>query len=195
MTHAMALPFKDEWKTTTLDITVAVLLGVVQGVVVVTGALDYFSRALQTVGIAGFVGAMIITSCYGILITTAGYLRKRILVMTLAGTILALMRWFTGDPNGAFQLVWWTIGGFIGGAVLWFFRWKDSWWRYGIAGAIMCGWAAGSWFWLMGIRALGWEAYFISQPSVIIAGFFTSGLLGYAIGKAVKGVGVSVVER
>jgi ABC-type thiamin/hydroxymethylpyrimidine transport system permease subunit len=189
------LPFSDEWKVNTMDITVAVLLGVVQGVVVVTGALDYFARALQTVGFAGFVLAMTIVGFYGPLIVTAGYLRKRILVPFIAGTILALMRWFTGDPDGILQLVWWGVGSLIFGLIMWAFKWKDQWWRYGIAAAVMCGWAAGVWFFITGIRALGWSAYFISQPTVIIAGFFLSGLIGYGLGKALERVGIAAVER
>jgi hypothetical protein len=189
------LPFAEEWKVNTMDITVGVLLGVVQGVVVVTGAMDYVSRLLQTVGFGGFVMSMILTSFYGTLIPTAGYLRKRILVPVIAGTVLALMRWFTGDPDGVMILAWWTIGSFWFGLIMWALRWKDSWWRYGLAGAGMVGWATGFWWWLMGIRAFGWGAYAVSQPAALIGGFICSGLLGYGLGKAVQRVGIGVVER
>jgi hypothetical protein len=194
-TVARSLSFRDEWRVATLDITIAVLLGVVQAVVVVTGALDYFARALQTLGVGGFIGSMIIVSFYGPLILTSGFLRKRILVPVIAGTVLAVIRWFTGDPNGAAQLIWWGIGGLVAGATLWAFRWREVWWVYGVAGSLTAAWAGGSWWLLMGVSALGWGAYAVSQPTLFVAGFVITGLLGFAIGKAIRGTGIAVVER
>lgn len=195
MAQSGRLPFKDEWKVNTLDITIGVILGVVQGVVIVTGALDYLSRLGWTLGMAGIVMAMLVASFYGTLVMTAGFLRKRILVMVIAGTIVALLRWFTGDPNGPAHLIFWTIGGFIAGTLLWLFRWKDSWWRYAITGAILEGWTFGLWFLIFGLNAMGFTTYLLAQGAIMVFGFFTCGLLGYALGKALQKVGVSVVER
>jgi hypothetical protein len=192
---AKRLSFRDEWKVNTIDITVAVLLGVVQGVIVVVGALDYLNRVAQTTGVGGVIASMIILGLFGTLIVTAGFLRKRILVPIIAGVVLALIRWFTGDPDGALILIWWGIAPFFFGLVLWAFRWKDSWWVYALGGAAMVAWAAGSWWWLFGIRAMGFASYAAAHPTAILSGFILSGILGYLLAKAVQKVGIAVVER
>lgn len=195
MAQSERLLFKDEWKVNTLDIAIGVVLGVVQAVVIVTGALDYLSRLGWTLGLAGIVMAMFVASFYGTLVITSGFLRKRILVMVMAGTVVALLRWFTGDPNGPAHLIFWTIGAAIAGVIFWLFRWKDGWWRYGITGAILEGWTFGTWFLIFGLNTMGWTTYLLAQVTIMIFGFFTCGLLGYGLGKALQRVGVSVVER
>src|SRR5215210_2277180 len=92
--------FAEEWKVNTLDISVAVLLGVVQGILIVAGGIDFFARMFQATGLLGIAVGFFFVTFYGTLIVTTGYLRKRILAMVLAGLVVAFIRWFTGDPNG-----------------------------------------------------------------------------------------------
>ncbi|MBI2756538.1 MAG: hypothetical protein HYX52_07495 [Chloroflexi bacterium] len=187
--------FGEEWKLNTLDITVAVLLGVVQGVLVVAGAVDFFARMFQATGLIGIAVGFLFVTVYGTLIITTGYLRKRILAMVLSGAVVAMLRWLTGAPDGPLLLFYWAGAGLLGGLVLWAFRWREGWLQYGLAGALLSGWAGGSWFWFFGINTLGWQAYWVAQAVLLVGGFLFTGVLGYYVGTAVSRIGVSAIER
>jgi hypothetical protein len=187
--------FRSEWQVSTLDITIAVLLGVVTAAIVVGGALDYVSRIFQSIGVVGIVGSFIIVSVTGALVATAGYLRQKILVMILAALVIALIRWFTGDPDGAFLFLYWPAGAVLGGLILWAFRWRDTWWLYGIVGAVMAGTSIGIWGVLFGVQVMGMNDFVTGFLTVVVAGFFTCGVLSLLIGHALQRAGISVQNR
>jgi hypothetical protein len=87
-------------KLNTLDIVVAVLLGVIQGAIEVIGALGFLERTVWATGALGFAIYAFYNGTTWILFYAGAYLRKRAFVIFLASAVTHLLRWFLGDPDG-----------------------------------------------------------------------------------------------
>ena len=68
---------REDFKLETMDIVVAVLLGVVQGVIEVVGLLGFLERTVWAAGPVGFVIYAFYNGTTWILFYAGAYLRKR----------------------------------------------------------------------------------------------------------------------
>ncbi len=95
---------KKDFSLDTMDVVIAVLLGVSQAVVEIFGLLGFLERTVWATGPVGFAIYAFYNGTTWILIYVGAYLRKRAMVPVLAVTVTALVRWFSGDPDGPILL-------------------------------------------------------------------------------------------
>ncbi|MQA05963.1 MAG: hypothetical protein GEV07_25700 [Streptosporangiales bacterium] len=118
--------FAQDFKLNTLDIVVAVLLGIIQAVIEIVGALGFLERTVWLGGSAGFAFYAIYNGLTWLLYFAGAYLRKRAGVIVLAAVVTGLIRWFFGDPDGPI-LLWYALFPSIGAlAVFWLLRWRSQ---------------------------------------------------------------------
>lgn len=116
--------FLEDFKLNTLDIVVAVMLGIIEAVIEILGALGFLERTVWLGGSAGFAFYAIYNGTTWILFFAGAYLRKRAGVIVLAAVVTALIRWFFGDPDGPI-LLWYALFPSIGAlAVFMLLRWR-----------------------------------------------------------------------
>lgn len=117
---------REDFKLETMDIVVAVLLGVVQGVIEVVGLLGFLERTVWAAGPVGFVIYAFYNGTTWILFYAGAYLRKRAAVVMLAVTVTALVRWFAGDPDGPVLLFYGLFPATFGATALALMRWRGG---------------------------------------------------------------------
>jgi len=118
--------WKEDYKLNTLDIVVAVLLGVIEAAIEIVGALGFLERTVWLAGGAGFAFYAIYNGTTWILPYVGVYLRKRAGVLLLAATVISLVRWFMGDPDGPLLLWYGLFPAFWGAVIFTVMRWKGS---------------------------------------------------------------------
>ncbi len=117
---------REDFKLETMDIVVAVLLGVVQAVIEVVGLLGFLERTVWAAGPVGFVIYAFYNGTTWILFYAGAYLRKRAAVVMLAVTVTALVRWFAGDPDGPVLLFYGLFPATFGATALALMRWRGG---------------------------------------------------------------------
>lgn len=116
----------EDFKLDTMDIVVAVLLGVIQAVIEIVGLLGFLERTVWATGPVGFVIYAFYNGTTWILFYAGAYLRKRAVVVMLAVTVTALVRWFAGDPDGPVLLFYGLFPATFGAAFLALMRWRGG---------------------------------------------------------------------
>ena len=116
----------EDFKLDTMDIVVAVLLGVIQAVIEIVGLLGFLERTVWATGPVGFVIYAFYNGTTWILFYAGAYLRKRAVVVMLAVTVTALVRWFAGDPDGPVLLFYGLFPAAFGAGVLALMRWRGG---------------------------------------------------------------------
>jgi hypothetical protein len=109
-----------------MDIVTAVLLGVIQAVIEIVGLLGFLERTVWATGPVGFVIYAFYNGTTWILFYAGTYLRKRAVVVMLAVTVTALVRWFAGDPDGPVLLFYGLFPATFGATVLALMRWRGG---------------------------------------------------------------------
>ena len=117
---------REDFKLDTMDIVVAVLLGVIQAVIEIVGLLGFLERTVWATGPVGFVIYAFYNGTTWILFYAGTYLRKRAVVVMLAVTVTALVRWFAGDPDGPVLLFYGLFPATFGATVLALMRWRGG---------------------------------------------------------------------
>jgi ABC-type thiamin/hydroxymethylpyrimidine transport system permease subunit len=125
-----------DFKLDTMDIVVAVLLGVIQAVIEVVGLLGFLERTVWATGPVGFAIYAFYNGTTWILFYAGSYLRKRAMVPILAVVVTALVRWFAGDPDGPILLFYGLFPALFGAAVFVGLRWRGGRWLYALAVAV-----------------------------------------------------------
>ena len=116
----------EDFKLDTMDIVVAVLLGVVQAVIEIVGLLGFLERTVWATGPVGFVIYAFYNGTTWILFYAGVYLRKRAVIVMLAVTVTALVRWFAGDPDGPVLLFYGLFPATFGATLLALMRWRGG---------------------------------------------------------------------
>jgi len=116
----------EDFKLDTMDIVVAVLLGVIQAVIEIVGLLGFLERTVWATGPVGFVIYAFYNGTTWILFYAGVYLRKRAVVVMLAVTVTALVRWFAGDPDGPVLLFYGLFPATFGAVTLALLRWRGG---------------------------------------------------------------------
>ena len=118
--------FGEDFKLDTMDIVAAVLLGVIQAVIEIVGLLGFVERFIWSLGPWGFIFYGAYNGFTWILFYAGTYLRKRAVVVMLAVTVTALVRWFAGDPDGPVLLFYGLFPATFGATVLALMRWRGG---------------------------------------------------------------------
>jgi hypothetical protein len=113
-------------KLNTMDIVVAVLLGVIEAAIEVIGALGFLERTVWATGALGFAIYAFYNGTTWILFYAGAYLRKRAFVIFLASGVTHLVRWFLGDPDGPVLMFYGLFPAAFGIAVFYLMRWKGG---------------------------------------------------------------------
>jgi ABC-type thiamin/hydroxymethylpyrimidine transport system permease subunit len=123
-THSFS--WRDDYKLNTLDIVVAVLLGVIEAAIEIVGALGFLERTVWLAGGGGFAIYAIYNGTTWILPYVGVYLRKRAGVLLLTAAVVSLVRWFMGDPDGPLLLWYGLFPAFWGAITFTFLRWRGA---------------------------------------------------------------------
>ncbi len=123
---APAYRIGEDFRLDTMDIVVAVLLGVIQAVIEIVGLLGFLERTVWATGPVGFVIYAFYNGTTWILFYAGVYLRKRAVVVMLAVTVTALVRWFAGDPDGPVLLFYGLFPATFGAMVFALLRWRGG---------------------------------------------------------------------
>lgn len=125
-----------DFKLDTMDIVVAVLLGVIQAVIEVVGLLGFLERTVWATGPIGFAIYAFYNGTTWILFYAGSYLRKRAIVPMLGVVVTALVRWFAGDPDGPILLFYGLFPASLGAAIFVLFRWRGGRFLFALAVAV-----------------------------------------------------------
>lgn len=160
----------EDFKLSTMDIVVAVLLGVIEAAIEIVGALGFLERTVWASGAVGFAIYAFYNGTTWILFYAGVYLRKRGMVLLLAAGVTALVRWFAGDPDGPVLLFYGLFPAAFGVAVIVLMRWRGAKMLFALSVAATA--AANQW------------ATFIGQGGFQLADGATWALISIAIGGA-----------
>lgn len=174
MSMAEAVPVRgaykpaEEFRFNTMDIVVAVLLGVIEAVIEIVGALGFLERSVWATGALGFALYAWYNGATWILFFSGAYLRKRAGIIPLAAGVTSLIRWFAGDPDGPVLLFYGLFPAAFGVAVFMLMRHRGGIMLFALATAATA--AANQW------------ATFIGQGGFQLADSTTWALVSIAIG-------------
>lgn len=116
----------EDFKLDTMDIVVAVLLGVITAVIEILALLGFLERTVWAAGPVGFAIYAFYNGITWILFYAGAYLRKRAALVMLAVTVTALVRWFAGDPDGPVLLFYGLFPAAFGASVFVLMRWRGG---------------------------------------------------------------------
>ena len=123
--HSSYQPGQD-FKLDTMDLVVAVLLGVIQAVIEIVGLLGFLERTVWATGPVGFAIYAFYNGTTWILFYAGVYLRKRAMIVILAVGVTALVRWFAGDPDGPVLMFYGLFPAAFGAATIVLMRWRGG---------------------------------------------------------------------
>src|SRR3712207_4124612 len=118
--------WRDDIRLNTMDIVVAVLLGIIEAAIEILGALGFLERTVWATGAVGFAIYAFYNGTTWILFFAGAYLRKKAMIIVLAATATHVVRWFMGDPDGPL-LLWYALFPYIIGMLtFWLMRWRGQ---------------------------------------------------------------------
>lgn len=125
----------EEFKFNTMDIVVAVLLGVIEAAIEIIGALGFLERTVWAGGALGFAIYAFYNGTTWILFYAGAYLRKRAGIILLASAVTHLIRWFAGDPDGPVLMFYGLFPAAFGVAVFMLMRHRGGRWLFSLSAA------------------------------------------------------------
>ena len=187
--------WRDDVRLNTMDIVVAVLLGIIEAAIEILGALGFLERTVWATGAIGFAIYAFYNGTTWILFFAGAYLRKKAMIIVLGAAVTHLIRWFMGDPDGPL-LMWYALfPSIIGMLAFWAMRWRGK----NALFAITCGvTAAANQVALFVVVGFGLsEGAFWGIVSIIIGGLggLLWGVLGRYLGVALEKAGVPTVAE
>ncbi|MGH8874022.1 MAG: hypothetical protein ACRDVM_02045 [Acidimicrobiia bacterium] len=191
-----AYTFKEDVRLNTMDIVVAVLLGVIEAAIEILGALGFLERTVWATGAIGFAIYAFYNGTTWILYYAGAYLRKRSGVILLAAIVTALVRWFFGDPDGPVLLFYGIFPALFGMAVFSLMRWRGGRLLFAVSLAVTAAMNQVATFIGQGGVQLA-DGYFWATVSILIGflGGLIWGPLSWHLGKALERAGVPSVEE
>jgi ABC-type thiamin/hydroxymethylpyrimidine transport system permease subunit len=128
--------WREDYRLNTLDIVVAVLLGIIEAVIEIFGALGFLERTVWAAGAAGFAFYAFYNGTTWILFFAGAQLRKRAGVILLGAVVTHMIRWFAGDPDGPI-LMWYALCPAVAGVVAFhLLRWRGGNLLFALAAAV-----------------------------------------------------------
>ena len=174
----------EEFKFNTMDIVVAVLLGVIEAVIEIVGALGFLERTVWATGAVGFAIYAFYNGTTWILFFAGAYLRKRAGIILLAVGVTSLIRWFAGDPDGPVLMFYGLFPAAFGVAVFMLMRHRGGRTLFALACAATA--AANQWATFIGQGGFQLaEGTFWALVSIAIggAGGVIWGIIGWYLGR------------
>lgn len=201
MAAARAVPsrrydWRQEYRLNTLDIVVAVLLGIIEAVIEIVGALGFLERTVWAAGAAGFAFYAFYNGTTWILFFAGGMLRKRAGVILLAAIVTHMVRWFAGDPDGPI-LMWYAIFPAMAGVVAFHvLRWRGGNWLFALTCAVTAMFnQIALYVVLRGFDLAEGPLWGMISLAVAFGGGLIWGVLGRYLGIALARAGVPEVEE
>lgn len=188
--------FREDLKFNTMDIVVAVLLGVIEAAIEIVGALGFLERTVWAGGAVGFAIYAFYNGTTWILYYAGAYLRKRSSVILLAAIVTALVRWFFGDPDGPVLLFYGIFPAIFGMAVFQAMRWRGGRLLFAVSAGVTAGMNQVAAFIGQGGMQLA-EGAFWGTVSILIGflGGLIWGVIAWYLGKGLENAGVPAVEE
>lgn len=186
----------EDLRLNTMDIVVAVLLGVIEAAIEIVGALGFLERTVWAGGAVGFAIYAFYNGTTWILFWAGAYLRKRSSVILLAAIVTALVRWFFGDPDGPVLLFYGIFPAVFGMAVFSLMRWRGARLLFALSLAVTAAMNQVAAFIGQGGMQLA-EGAFWGTVSILIGflGGLIWGPLAWYLGKGLERAGVPTVEE
>jgi hypothetical protein len=118
--------WREDVRLNTMDIVVAVLLGIIEAAIEIVGALGFLERTVWATGAIGFAIYAFYNGTTWILFFAGAYLRKKATVIALAAVVMGLIRWFMGDPDGPLMLWYALFPAVLGILTFYAMRWRGG---------------------------------------------------------------------
>jgi ABC-type thiamin/hydroxymethylpyrimidine transport system permease subunit len=189
------IDWREDLRLNTMDIVVAVLLGIIEAAIEIVGALGFLERTVWLGGPAGFAFYAVYNGTTWILYFAGAWLRKRAGVILLGAIVTALVRWFFGDPDGPI-LLWYGIFPSIGAlAVFYFMRWRGERTLFALSAAAAAALNQIALFVVLGGFDLAGNAFWGAVSVVMgFCGGLVWGVVARYLGMALARAGVPSVE-
>lgn len=187
--------WRDDMKMNTMDIVVAVLLGVIEAAIEIVGALGFLERTVWAGGAVGFAIYAVYNGTTWILFFTGAYLRKRASVLLLAITVTHVVRWFMGDPDGPLLLWYALFPGILTVLAFYAMRWRGQNLLFAITGAVAAATNQIALFVIVGFaqaEGASWAALSIVLGAI---GGLLWGVVGRYLGIGLEKAGVPTVAE
>jgi ABC-type thiamin/hydroxymethylpyrimidine transport system permease subunit len=186
--------WRDDFRMNTLDIVVAVLLGIIEAAIEIVGALGFLERTVWATGSAGFVIYAIYNGTTWILFFAGAYLRKKASVLFLAIVVTHVVRWFMGDPDGPL-LLWYAIApGICTVLAFYAMRWRGKNSLFAVTGAVAAGTNQVALFVVVGFGLAGGAGWGLLSIVVGAIGGLLWGVIGRYLGIGLEKAGVPSVD-
>ena len=187
--------WRDDVRLNTMDIVVAVLLGIIEAAIEILGALGFLERTVWATGAIGFAIYAFYNGTTWILFFAGAYLRKKAMVIVLAALVTHLIRWFMGDPDGPLMLWYALFPSIIGMLAFWAMRWRGKNTLFAITCAITAAFNQVALFVVVGFGMS--EGAMWGIVSIIIGGLggLMWGVLARYLGVALEKAGVPTVAE
>ena len=186
----------EDFKLDTMDIVVAVLLGVIQAVIEIVGLLGFLERTVWATGPIGFAIYAFYNGTTWILLYAGAYLRKRAVVVMLAVGVTALVRWFAGDPDGPVLLFYGLFPAAFGVAVFVLLRWRGGRVLFALAlAATSVANQVALFIGQGGFQLANGTTWALVSMSIAAFGGLIWGVVAWYLGRGLENAGVPALER
>ncbi|MGE4658689.1 MAG: hypothetical protein AAEI08_07140 [Gammaproteobacteria bacterium] len=185
----------EDFKLDTMDIVVAVLLGVIQAAVEIVGLLGFLERTVWAAGPVGFAIYAFYNGTTWVLFFAGAYLRKRAMLVILAVGVTALVRWFAGDPDGPILLFYGLFPAAFGAAVFVLLRWRGE--KFLFALALAATSVANQWALFIGqggFQLVDGARWALISMAIATFGGFIWGIAAWYLGRGLENAGVPSVD-
>ncbi|MGH8867485.1 MAG: hypothetical protein ACRDYU_05755 [Actinomycetes bacterium] len=186
--------WRDDFRMNTMDIVVAVLLGIIEAAIEILGALGFLERTVWATGAVGFVIYAVYNGTTWILFFAGAYLRKRASVLLLAIVVTHVVRWFMGDPDGPLLLWYALFPGILTALAFLAMRWRGRNLLFGVTGAVAAGTNQVALFVVVGFGLAGGASWGLLSILVGAIGGVIWGIVGRYLGIGLERAGVPSVD-
>ena len=187
---------RQDFKLDTMDIVVAVLLGVIQAVIEIVGLLGFLERTIWATGPVGFAIYAFYNGTTWILFYAGVYLRKRASIVVLAVAVTALVRWFAGDPDGPILMFYGLVPATCGAIVIALLRWRGGRLLFAVTVAVtsvvnQCAMFIG----MGGFLLAGGATWALISMVIAAFGGLLWGVVAWYLGRGLENAGVPSLDR
>ncbi len=187
---------RQDFKLDTMDIVVAVLLGVIQAAIEIIGLLGFLERTVWATGPVGFAIYAFYNGTTWILFYAGVYLRKRAMIVILAVGVTALVRWFAGDPDGPVLMFYGLFPAAFGATTIALMRWRGGQLLFALAVAItsvvnQCAMFIGQ----GGFQLVDGATWALISMTIAAFGGLLWGVIAWHLGRGLENAGVPSLDN
>ena len=191
-----AYELRQDFKLDTMDIVVAVLLGVTQAVIEIFALLGFLERTVWATGPLGFAIYAFYNGTTWILFYAGVFLRKRASIVILAVAVTALVRWFAGDPDGPVLMFYGLFPATLGATTIAIMRWHGGQFLFSIAVAVTSVANQIAMFIGMGgFQLIGSTTWALVSMGIAASGGLLCGFVAWHFGRGLERAGVPSLDN